>query len=491
MNNQKKSKNKLSAFFARRQFRYGGYATVLIAVVIAVVILLNVAISAVEQNWALTIDVTALGATDFDEQTLTVVDQVDMPVKVYTLYEDATTGSIRIQTEEVLNKYRALNNYISIDNIDPMKNPALVEKYAEGKDLNEGSIIVTNEDESRVKLIDLTDYYYQYTSPYNNQTYTLFALEPEMTSALLYVTSEVSPRVFYLTGHGEVDSDSYCTVLTGQLKGQNYDVAKLNLTDDTDVTLEAGDTLIIINPVRDLSDVEYATLKNWLAAGGRMLFALDYATDASVLVNFTALLDYYQLSFGEGIIGESSASSSNWTSDTHMLVPNISAEHEITAPLTESGYYMIMPEVRPINSVLMPESEVLYDDLLTTSSAAVVEGKDGNSLPGTQTIAMSMLKADNTDESKDVRIVLMGCVYSLVDTNLLNASYNMNFTINAVNWLANQQSIVEIGSKLITNNTLAIPDVGTAYTLAAVIVVAIPLIVTAAGVVVWIKRRRL
>ena len=102
MNNQNKGKNKLSGFLARRQFRYGGYATVLTAVVIAVVILLNVAIGAVEDNWALSIDVTAVGATDFDEQTGKVVSGIDQPVHVYTLYADATSNSVRVQVEEVL-----------------------------------------------------------------------------------------------------------------------------------------------------------------------------------------------------------------------------------------------------------------------------------------------------------------------------------------------------------------------------------------------------
>ena len=72
----KKGKNNLTGFLARKQFRYGSYATVLTAVVIAVVILLNVAIGAIEANWALTIDVTAMGATEFSEETEKVVSEV-------------------------------------------------------------------------------------------------------------------------------------------------------------------------------------------------------------------------------------------------------------------------------------------------------------------------------------------------------------------------------------------------------------------------------
>ena len=72
MNNNEskaKSKSKLVSFLSQRKFRYGGYATILTAVVIAVVILLNIAIGAIESNWALTLDVTALNATDFDDAT--------------------------------------------------------------------------------------------------------------------------------------------------------------------------------------------------------------------------------------------------------------------------------------------------------------------------------------------------------------------------------------------------------------------------------------
>jgi len=96
MNNQKKSKGKsaLASILARRQFRYGGYATVLIAVVIAVVILLNVALGVIENNWALSIDVTALNATDFSDDTKKIVSEVEEEVFIYTTFQDSTNSSL-------------------------------------------------------------------------------------------------------------------------------------------------------------------------------------------------------------------------------------------------------------------------------------------------------------------------------------------------------------------------------------------------------------
>ena len=68
----------------------------------------------------------------------------------------------------------------------------------------------------------------------------------------------------------------------------------------------------------------------------------------------------------------------------------------------------------------------------------------------------------------------------------------MSFSTAVFNWLVNrEESTVSVSAKLMANNTLAIPDAATAWTLGAVIVVVLPLLVTIAGIVVWSKRRRL
>lgn len=493
MNNQKKSKgqSKLAGILARRQFRYGGYATALTAIVIAVAVLLNVALSVIEDNWALSIDVTALNATDFSDDTKKVVSEVEEEVRVYTTFQDSTTTSIRIQVDEVLNKYHAMNGNIAVDNIDPAKEPTRIKQYAGDQSLTEGSLIITNADETRVKVVDRTEYYYYYTSQYTGSSYTFFDIESIMTSALLYVTSDETPRVFYLTGHDELDSDSYCTVLTSQLQSQNYDVSKLNLTDnEEDIALEAGDTLVVLNPARDLSDAEYEILRAWLPTGGRLLFTLQY-DNSNNLPNFEKLLDYYQMSFGEGVIMEDASSSSNWNQDYYTLVPNLDADHQVTSVMAENSAYVMLPYTRPINQVNMPESGMQFDNILTTSEKAVVMVDDEKSAPGTQILAMTMVDRDTEDSNKDIRIALLGSYYSLADTSLLNYSYNMTFTMNLFNWLVNRENTVEISSKLLEASTLAIPDSTTAWTLAAIIVVAIPMIVLVGGIVVWIRRRRL
>ena len=488
MNNEKKAKGKLTGLLGQRKFRYGTYATILTIVVIIVVILLNVALGAVETNWALGVDVTALNATDFDDATYEILKGVQEDVHVYTVYQNGTSTASRVQVDSVLEKYHALNNHVILGNIDPVKEPTRVRKYAGETNLTEGAVIVTSADESRVKLINRNDYsYYQ---NFANNTYTIFDLESKMTSALVYVTSTATPRVFFLAGHGETDMTASFRYLTNALQQRNYDVASLNLLTD-DVTLASGDTLVISNPARDLDDSEYETLHNWLADGGRLMVALDYTVDTDVLPNLNKLLDYYQLSFGKGMISEDESATDNYVSYGPLyLRPNMDADHEITSPLATARQLMV-PEVRPINDVTVPESGITYTKLLTSSNRAVVVNGDETSVPGTQTIAMAALKRDINDSSKDVRIVMLGSNYLMLDTQLLYSTENIYFTVNAFDWLVNSDNTVHITSKYVADSVLRVPDATTAWVLAAIVVVAIPLIVLVVGIVVWVKRRRL
>ena len=67
----------------------------------------------------------------------------------------------------------------------------------------------------------------------------------------------------------------------------------------------------------------------------------------------------------------------------------------------------------------------------------------------------------------------------------------MDFTMSLMRWLVNRDVSVSVYSKTIADTTLRIPDSATAWTLAAIVVIAIPLIFLIAGIVVWVKRRRL
>ena len=137
-----------------------------------------------------------------------------------------------------------------------------------------------------------------------------------------------------------------------------------------------------------------------------------------------------------------------------------------------------------------PESGNVYDTILFSSNQAVVVNGDETSAPGSFPIAMTMLRQDSEDPSRDVRILLMGGYNVLANTVAMSYSYNPNFLLNAFQWLVNVETTVSIAPRIEDEGILAIPDAATAWSLAAVVVIAIPLAVAIAGIVVWVKRRR-
>jgi len=502
MNNQENAKagkilrllrqggNPVKRFLKHSKLRYGGFAILLTAVVIAVVILLNVAVGAIEANWNLRIDLTNMRVTSFDEQTYQIVGDLTQPVHIYAIYNSGDSSAGKIQMEEVLRKYGSISGNVHIAFVDPVADPMLVNKLAGEGGVSTGMLFVTNEDQSRVRPIKPSEYNTYTTNPLTGGQIPVFAAERRITSAVVYVTSEYTPMIRVLAGHNEVPLNGYSILQQFIASGNNiFEMTELNLITGIG-DLRKGDVLLINEPTRDLNDDEYNTIRAWLADGGRLFVSIDYQVDLNVLVNLQKLLDYYQLGFGEGYIVESVNQANNWTmNNPGILNPNKDAEHPATSDL--AGIPLIMPFVRPVRPVTMPESGITYTELLYTSDSAIVStGDEQAGGMGKQIAALSAQKHSSEPED-EIRIALVGTPYATVDSQIMYSSYNAAFVLNLMDWLFNRVDKVNILSKFEPMPNLRFPDANTVWTIGAIVVIIIPLLVAAAGVTVWIRRRRL
>ena len=132
------------------------------------------------------------------------------------------------------------------------------------------------------------------------------------------------------------------------------------------------------------------------------------------------------------------------------------------------------------------DKTILKSEIREDFTYAAQEGDEVES----QILALTALRR-NEDSDKDVRIALIGNISMFVDSNLVNSTSNQDFLISTLKWLCNSQIDVRVPNKQIHNTALTIPDAKSGWTIVVVTVIAIPVLVFAGGVFVWLRRRHL
>lgn len=203
MNNENKNTNKK---LNKKYLKIGSFSMVMTAVVLAAVILLNLFVAEIPSTYT-KYDLSSLQLYSISEETEQILANVEEDINVYILTQ---RGYESANTVELLGRYEALNDHISVSTVDPIANPNFVANYTE-KSLSDNSVIV--ESAKRSMAIDYNEiyqrqyseeelyYYYYYGQMPTGTPY--FNGELMFTTAIDYVTRDDLPTMYSLTGHGE------------------------------------------------------------------------------------------------------------------------------------------------------------------------------------------------------------------------------------------------------------------------------------------------
>ena len=192
---KKTGKKNIMDSFKDKKFKYGGYATLLTAFVLAILVVINLVVGQIPFR----LDLTENRMFSLSDQTEKVLENLDQEIRIIGLYQ---TGQEDPRFDEILQRYRRLNKNISITYIDPVKNPTFSSKYTkDGTNLREGSYIV--ESDERFKIIDYLDLFNLRSDQYGNTHLESLALEQRVTNAIQYVTADKLPVIYTLEGHME------------------------------------------------------------------------------------------------------------------------------------------------------------------------------------------------------------------------------------------------------------------------------------------------
>jgi len=468
--------------------KMGTYSTVISLVVIAVAVVINLIVSSLPASIT-KFDTTESAIYSISKETEEIVKAVNEKVRIYLVAENGAEDNTIL---EVLNKYKALNSNISVDKVDPVTHPAFTSEYT-SDDVYPNSLIVESDKRSKVVSyydIYVTTYseedyynYYQYgVTPQGTRT---FAAESEITSAIDYVTTDILPTMYLLSGHGEAELPESTAA---RFKTENIETNSLRL-----LTLEAvpaDASCILVNcPTSDITDDEYEMLLTYLKSGGKLILFTDPLTFSSEkMPNVSKIAAYFGVAGRDGVIME--GDSNNYYRSRNILIPqlNISPFSDI---ISTSNMYVMAYTAHGISKTddggvgtVTPILTTTVKSYLKSTDSKTTEKEDGDE-DGPFYVGII-----NRDSDSGAAFVWFSCANILADQiDYMVSGGNSTLFMAAATTLCQKASSVSIAAKSLSVTALSVPE-GTANIVGALVTLVIPIAIVVLGFVFWTKRRK-
>ena len=353
-NSAKKNKN----------LKYGGYMTIVVVLALIAFVVVNILF----QQLHITVDLTPEKLYTIGSRTTLILEDVEDEVTIYGLY---VSGNENTEAIALIEDYIKNSDKIHYQQVDPYTNPEFTQPYTQaGETIATNSLIVVNENTGKYKIVKNSDLY-EYTQTLNQQTYsydyqiTAFQAEETLTSAIQYVTSENTPVLYQLTGHGETELSSGVQSL---LTDANFGLESYSFT-SAETPLEANDytVLIINNPTSDLTDLEYEDLQAYLDDGGRLMINLSVAYPET-MENFNRLLARYGVTVHRGSMIETN--SEYYYRYQNLILPDV-GEHDATEDVSKGQVAQLWSVGFTVSEERNRSTEIT--PILTTSEDAIIK----------------------------------------------------------------------------------------------------------------------
>ena len=474
-------RERIARMFGRR-FRAGSYAAFAGVLVVAIAVAANLLAGALPES-VTQLDLTSQSLFTLSDQTKRIAASLDKDVTLYLL---ATSGNEDETISRLLSRYAALSDHIRVQNVDPVQRPTFLDAYdLDISRLYANSVLV--ECEGRSRLVGYDEIYVtQYSMDYYSYSYTSttdFDGENALTNAIHYVSSDAIPKVYTLTGHGETELGNTIETLIQRDNLETESLSPLSF----EAVPEDASVVVISAPTGDLSAEEADMLIAYLEGGGRIVLMTDYIAPGE-MENLLRVAAYMGLTVGEGIVVEGDARS-HLNRYPYYLLPSI-GEHEITQPLAQGGYYVLVPLAQPLAETEDSQASVSW--LLTTTASSyakqaalemtTTQREDGDT-DGPFNVAAA-------SEREEARLVWVTSSELLTDTvNAMVSGANSDLFLNSVEWMCDREETISIRAKSLDGESLTLTGAQSSFW-SIVMIGVIPGAVLLVGLVIVIRRKR-
>lgn len=489
------------------KFKHGSLSVVFTAIFIAVVIVINILVSALTDRFpSMNIDLTNEGLNTLSEEALEVAKGVENETTIYiigaedTIRSDGVYSSYGLQYSQVANladRLAEANSKISVQFIDPDRNPSFISQYSDDA-LSSGKVLVKSE--KRYKVLTVTDMF-SISQDSDTGDYLYYSMvDGALANALYLVNLDDVPVVALATGHGEMLSSAQSTIssLTGLLEDNNFIIEEFDML--TEEIPEDTSIIFIGTPTTDYTTEEIAKLEAFIndpeMASSRSLYFTCFPTQNwDSMPNLKSFLNEWGLNPTVGLIQESDSSRylSTGTGQAAYIKANT------TDYLTNTYSDLIMPASAPIECLFKANNEIMTYSLVETADTAYVTSIEETAQedPDTDTFTIVALAQHyvNDDYNVQANVIVDGCSYNYTADFLGNSTFgNKALTLDIFKLLANtNDSRVGLTISQTQTNTIDISVSAAVINIVGLffLVIIVPIAVLAAGLIVFLRRRHL
>ena len=507
---KEKFSTKFLNIIKKRWLISGTNTILLIAILIAVVILINTGVAS--------LDLVPIDCTQEKEYTITDeskrrVSSIENPTNVYVIgfKEESETYTIAKQ-------YNKANDKINVELIDVTKRTDIAEKYS----VSAGEQVIIIENDKDYKVID---YYSLFTYEGNSE---VDLTEEKLTSTILTINSDDVPRVYFLTSYS-----NYSLELSNEINGMyglslyldnevfEYETLDMLVTGKIP---EDCDTLVITTPIKDFDELTTNEIIKYINNGGNILWFNSSYAEKKDLPNVNKILALYGVNpFDEGYIYETDESKMVFGC-TNCIIQNL-GNTDIDKNLKRA--VLLNPTKINVDDEKLEELNVSKEIIMSTDSTSYfrkdvsntsldTEGdtKGGFDIGGIFTKTIKEGKSEDTEETSEEnnesseesndeksivsKLVIYGDNDFITDNQLQRGDYtsnplillenNVDLPLNSISYLIEHDEGITIRKKHTDIVTFTLTD-GQKSLIFNIIFMA-PVAIMILGIVVWQIRRR-
>ena len=474
----------------------GTNTLLLIAILIAIVILINTGVQSLK--------LTPIDCTTNKEYTLTKeskerVSKIENDVNIYLVgYDDSSTQA------SLAKQYNKANSKLNVEVIDTNERTDIASKYNVTNDNK--TVIIESGDKSKTIY---SDELYTYDSNYQ----TIDLTEEKITSGILNVTSDKIANVYFLSGYSDytLEYSGGMYYLASYLKDEVLNYQTLDILIKGSIP-EDCNTLVITTPNKDFDELTTNEITKYINNGGKILWLNSSYAEKKDLPNVNKILALYGIDpFEVGYVYETDKDRTalGYASCIVEDLGSTSVANKLTNAvlLNATKINVNSDEISNLGveqqTIISTSSTAYYRANVSNTSSDTSEDEQGEfTLGGIFTKTISNDTDENSDEeSNDDDNTIKSTLVIFADNNFVS-DLQISSQVNPMIFLANNKDLMLNSIAYLTDNDKDItirknytktseftPTDGQKLTIMRIIFI-VPIAIILLGFVVWQVRRR-